>query len=86
MKYVLVLGDGMADRPIESLGGRTPLEYAKTPTLDALSKVSEIGLVATVPEGYDLPTRIIVHRHLFLSSFEIFDVESGRKVPYPHIH
>ena len=51
MKYVLVLGDGMADRPIESLGGRTPLEYAKTPTLDALSKVSEIGLVATVPEG-----------------------------------
>lgn len=51
MKYVLVLGDGMADRPIESLGGRTPLEYAKTPTLDTLSKVSEIGLVSTVPEG-----------------------------------
>lgn len=51
MKYVLVLGDGMADRPIESLGGVTPLEYAKTPALDELSKVSEIGLVATVPEG-----------------------------------
>ena len=51
MKYVLVLGDGMADRPIEALGGRTPLEYAKTPTLDELSKVSEIGLVATIPEG-----------------------------------
>ena len=51
MKYVLVLGDGMADRPIEELGGRTPLEYAKTPTLDELSKVSEIGLVATIPEG-----------------------------------
>lgn len=51
MKYVLVLGDGMADRPIEALGGRTPLEYAKTPMLDELSKVSEIGLVATIPEG-----------------------------------
>lgn len=51
MKYVLVLGDGMADRPIEELGGKTPLEYAKTPTLDALAKVSEIGQVATVPEG-----------------------------------
>ncbi len=51
MKYVVVLGDGMADRPIEELGGRTPLEYAKTPVLDALSKVSEIGLVATIPEG-----------------------------------
>ena len=51
MKYVLVLGDGMADRPIEALGGRTPLEYAKTPMLDELSKASEIGLVATIPEG-----------------------------------
>ena len=51
MKYVLVLGDGMADRPIEALGGKTPLEYAKTPMLDELSKVSEIGLVATIPEG-----------------------------------
>ena len=37
MKYVIVLGDGMADRPIEELGGKTPLEYASTPTLDELS-------------------------------------------------
>ena len=36
MKYVIVLGDGMADRPIEAFGGLTPLEYAKTPTLDSL--------------------------------------------------
>ena len=51
MKYVVVLGDGMADDPIEEIGGMTPLEYAKTPTLDALSKVSEIGLVHTIPDG-----------------------------------
>ncbi len=51
MKYVLVLGDGMADRPIESLGGKTPLEAAETPTMDALSKKSEIGLLHTIPEG-----------------------------------
>lgn len=51
MKYVIVLGDGMADRPIEELGGKTPIEYAETPTLDKLSKVSEIGLVHTIPEG-----------------------------------
>ena len=38
MKYIIVLGDGMADEPIESLGGKTPLEYAKTPTMDELSK------------------------------------------------
>lgn len=51
MKYIIVLGDGMADEPIESLGGKTPLEYAATPTMDSLSKKSEIGMVHTIPEG-----------------------------------
>lgn len=51
MKYIVVLGDGMADEPIERLGGKTPLEYAETPTMDALSKKSEIGMVHTIPEG-----------------------------------
>lgn len=51
MKYIVVLGDGMADEPIEQLGGRTPLAYAKTPNLDRLSKLSEIGMVHTIPEG-----------------------------------
>ncbi|MDO5521941.1 MAG: cofactor-independent phosphoglycerate mutase [bacterium] len=51
MKYVIVLGDGMADEPIESLGGKTPLGYAKTPTIDRLAKEAEIGLVHTIPEG-----------------------------------
>lgn len=51
MKYVVVLGDGMADEPIEALGGRTPLEYAETPNLDNLSKKSEIGMVHTIPDG-----------------------------------
>ena len=51
MKYIVVLGDGMADEPIEELAGKTPLEYADTPNLDRISKVSEIGMVKTVPEG-----------------------------------
>lgn len=51
MKYVVVLGDGMADEPIEALGGKTPLEYASTPFLDELSKKSKIGLVHTIPDG-----------------------------------
>ncbi len=51
MKYVIVLGDGMADRPIEKLGGMTPLEYAKTPQMDALAAAGEIGMVHTIPEG-----------------------------------
>lgn len=51
MKYVVVLGDGMADEPIESLGGKTPLEYADTPLMDELASKGEIGMVHTIPEG-----------------------------------
>ena len=51
MKYLVILGDGMADEPIEKLGGRTPLEYAETPNLDRLSKLSEVGMVHTIPDG-----------------------------------
>lgn len=51
MKYIVVLGDGMADEPIEALGKKTPLEYANTPTMDSLSARSEIGLVHTIPKG-----------------------------------
>ncbi len=51
MKYVIVLGDGMADYPIDEIGGMTPLEYAKTPVLDKLAPMSEVGLVHTIPEG-----------------------------------
>lgn len=51
MKYLVVLGDGMADEPIEELGGKTPLEYAETPNLDRLSKLSEVGMVHTIPDG-----------------------------------
>lgn len=51
MKYVIVLGDGMADEPIESLGNQTPLEAAATPVMDELASKAEIGLVHTIPEG-----------------------------------
>ena len=51
MKYVVILGDGMADWPIEELDGKTPLEYANTPFMDELSKKAEQGMVRTVPSG-----------------------------------
>lgn len=51
MKYVVILGDGMADWPLECLGGGTPLSCAETPVMDALAKVSEIGTVPTIPQG-----------------------------------
>ncbi len=51
MKYIVVLGDGMADWKIPSLGNKTCLEAAKTPTLDRLAPLSEVGLCKTVPDG-----------------------------------
>ena len=51
MKYIVVLGDGMADEPLEMLGGKTPLEYASTPQMDRLASQSEIGMAVTIPEG-----------------------------------
>ena len=51
MKYIVVLGDGMADENIEALGNKTVLEYANTPCLDRLSKLSEMGMVHTIPDG-----------------------------------
>jgi 2,3-bisphosphoglycerate-independent phosphoglycerate mutase len=52
MKYVVLLGDGMADDPLKELGGLTPLEYARTPRMDALAKIGELGLVETIPKGF----------------------------------
>ena len=52
MKYLLVLGDGMADYPIESIGNKTPLEVAKKPYMDYLAQNGKIGMVKTVPDGY----------------------------------
>ena len=47
MKYVIVLGDGMADEPIEAAGGKTPLQLADKPVMDEMAKVSEQGFAFT---------------------------------------
>jgi len=51
MKYVVIIGDGMADMPIGELGGKTPLQKAHTPNMDKLAREGRIGRVRTVPEG-----------------------------------
>ncbi|MHB8844163.1 MAG: cofactor-independent phosphoglycerate mutase [Nitrospirota bacterium] len=52
MKYIILLGDGMADRPRKDLGGKTCLQAARTPNLDQLATLGQVGMVHTVPEGY----------------------------------
>ena len=49
MKYILIIGDGMADNPVPELGGRTPLQAAEKPAIDALAAKSRLGSVRTVP-------------------------------------
>lgn len=51
MKYIVVLGDGMADEPIAELGGRTPMEAANTPVMDELASKGTLGMVQNVPQG-----------------------------------
>lgn len=51
MKYIVILGDGMADEPIDALGGKTPLACAETPVMDELASKSEMGMVQNVPAG-----------------------------------
>ena len=51
MKYVVILGDGMSDYPVEELGGKTPLEVAKKPNIDYLCQNGEVGLVYNVPDN-----------------------------------
>lgn len=51
MKYIVILGDGMADEPIDTLGGKTPLACAETPVMDELASKGEMGMVQNVPAG-----------------------------------
>jgi 2,3-bisphosphoglycerate-independent phosphoglycerate mutase len=50
-KIIILIGDGMADYPIDELGGKTPLEFADIPNMDKLAKTGILGLTRTVPEG-----------------------------------
>jgi 2,3-bisphosphoglycerate-independent phosphoglycerate mutase len=53
MKYIVILGDGMADEPLEELGGKTPLEYAQTPHMDRMARDGACGMLRTIPDGFE---------------------------------
>ncbi|WP_456474336.1 cofactor-independent phosphoglycerate mutase [Candidatus Pyrohabitans sp.] len=53
MKYLVVIGDGMADYPLEELGGKTPLEYADTPNMDHIAEKGVAGMLRTIPPGME---------------------------------
>ncbi len=53
MKAIIILGDGMADEPLEELGGKTPVEYANTPYMDWAAENGACGMLRTVPDGFE---------------------------------
>ena len=53
MKYIVILADGMADEPLMQLGGKTPLEYAKTPNMDWMAQNGACGMLRTIPDGFE---------------------------------
>lgn len=75
MKYIVLLGDGMSDYPIDSLGGKTPLEYARTPNMDFIANEGVIGRVKTVPDGFP-PGSDVANLSVF--GYEIVKYYTGR--------
>jgi 2,3-bisphosphoglycerate-independent phosphoglycerate mutase len=53
MKYAIIIPDGAADEPLAELGGKTPLEAAHTPNMDRIATEGRVGLVRTIPEGFE---------------------------------
>jgi len=52
MKYIVLLGDGMADYPLSDLEWKTPLEFADTPNMDRIAAEGTVGLIDTIPSGF----------------------------------
>ena len=77
MKYIIVLGDGMADEPIEALGGKTPLQAANTPHIDFLAKNGRNGMLDTIPEGMHPGSEIA---NLAVLGYNVPQVFEGRGV------
>ena len=75
MKYIVVLGDGMSDEPVEALNGRTPLEVAATPTMDELAAGGEVGMVQNVPAGMSPGSEIA---NLSVMGYDPKEVFTGR--------
>ncbi len=75
MKYLVILGDGMADEPIASLNGLTPLQYAQTPSIDQLARMGRCGMLDTIPEGFAPGSEIA---NLSVLGYNLPEVFEGR--------
>jgi 2,3-bisphosphoglycerate-independent phosphoglycerate mutase len=77
MKYIIILGDGMADDPIERLGGRTPLQAARKPNMDRIACEGRCGLLQSIPEGMSPGSEVA---NLGVMGYDVAAVYQGRGV------
>ena len=75
MKYIVVLGDGMSDEPVEALNGKTPLECASIPAMDELAAKGEMGMVQNVPAGMSPGSEVA---NLSVMGYDPKEVFTGR--------
>ena len=75
MKHIIIIGDGMADHPIERLGRKTPLQHASTPYMDLLAGMGRTGRLITVPDGYPAGSEVAVTAIL---GYDLDTVYEGR--------
>ncbi len=77
MKYIIILGDGMADEPIASIGNKTPLQAAETPHIDKLARMGRCGMLDTIPAGFAPGSEIA---NLSVLGYDLSQVYEGRGV------
>lgn len=77
MKYLIILGDGMADWKVESLGNKTLLEYAYTPYMDMLARKGQCGMLITVPYGFHPGSEVA---NMSVMGYDLPKVYEGRGV------
>lgn len=75
MKHIIILGDGMADHPVERLGGKTLLQYADTPYMDMLAKNGRTGRIITIPEGFQPGSEVA---NTAILGYDLNEVYEGR--------
>lgn len=75
MKYALIIPDGAADQPLDELDGRTPIEAARTPNMDEIARNGRIGLVRTVPDGFESGSDVAI---MSLLGYDPATYHSGR--------
>lgn len=77
MKYLIILGDGMADWPVPALGGKTLLQYAHTPNMDRLARLGRTGMLRTVADGFHPGSEVA---NMSVLGYDLHEVYEGRGV------